>query len=140
MSARVRLTSSSDFHGLLGQHLDCADVLLLCRPDLFVFVGVNQRADAFVGEHFGEQAFILAAADDVDALHARSARGSRVLRLGKHFRLKAGTAGLHQSLQIRHQHLPNEFTVISQAIVRGDVNQLSSPSAHPPAQVRCCRN
>ena len=28
--------------------------ILFGRPDLFVFVGINQRADAFVRKHFGE--------------------------------------------------------------------------------------
>ena len=98
----------SRFHCLLGQQLDGPDIFLLGRPDLFVFVGVNQRADALVGEHFGQQPFVLAAVDNVDALHARGAGGSRVAGLGKHFRRKSAARGLDKFLQVPHQHLANE--------------------------------
>src|SRR5439155_26531290 len=43
----------------------------LDRPaDGLVLVGVDQRADALVGEHLREQSFLDAAVDDVDPRHA----------------------------------------------------------------------
>ena len=46
------------FDGALGEVEDAADVLLHGAADLLVLVGVDQGADAFVGEHLGEQALV----------------------------------------------------------------------------------
>ena len=58
------------FHALHRQHLDRPDIFLLGRADMFVFVGVDQRADALIGKHFGVQTFVVAAVDNVNAQHA----------------------------------------------------------------------
>jgi hypothetical protein len=71
------------FDALSGEHLDGAHVLFLGRADLLIFVGVDERADAFVGKDFGQQAFIHLAVDDVNALDARETGGGGVLRFGK---------------------------------------------------------
>ena len=66
----------------LDQAADGPDVLLLGLADRLVLVGVDQRADALVGEDLGEQALLHGAVDDVDARHAGPRRLDRVLQLG----------------------------------------------------------
>ena len=107
----------------LGQHLDGPDVLFLRRPDLLVFVRVNERADAVIGKDFREQAFVHLAVDDVDARNSSQAGERGVLRFRERFRRKPGDILLQQLLQIRHEHLANELPVVTQAILRGDENQ-----------------
>ena len=77
----------------------------LRRPNLLVFVGVNQRADALVGKYFGQQALIVAAVDDMHALHARRTRRRRMLGLGEHLPRESAARGLQEFLQVTHQHL-----------------------------------
>ena len=95
--------------GLLGQQLNGPHVLLLGGPDLLVLVRVNQRADAVVGEHLGQQAFVQRAVDDVDARHAGVAGGGGVLRLGEHLRRETRAVLLHELVQLRHEHLPDQL-------------------------------
>ncbi len=66
----------------LRQDLDRAYVLFLRRANLLILVGVDERADAFVGKNFREQAFVHAPVDDVDALHAGAAGNRGVLGFG----------------------------------------------------------
>jgi len=73
---------------LRGELEDLADVLLQCAANLLVFVGVNKRADAFVGENLGEQTFVNPAVDNVDALDASLARGRSVDGFGTDFRIE----------------------------------------------------
>ncbi len=76
------------FDRFFRQQLNRPHVLFHRAADLLVFVGVNQRADAFVGKHLGEQALVHAAVDDVDARHAGLAGGDGVEGLGKLLRAR----------------------------------------------------
>ena len=109
---------------LLGQQLDGADVLLLRRPDVLVLVRVDQRAQAVVGEHLAQQAFVQRAVDDVHARNAGVARGGRVLRLRQHLGREAGGVLLDELVQLRHQHLADDLAAVDQAILRRDEDQL----------------
>ncbi len=109
---------------LLRQQLEGAHVLFLGRTDVLILVGVNQRADAFVGKNFREQALVHASVDDVDALHAGPARGPGVLRLGQYFGGEFVLVFFQQRFQLTDQHLANELAAAEQAVGRRDENQL----------------
>ena len=88
---------------LLRQQLDRPNVLFHRAADLLVFVGVNQRADAFVGKHLRQQTFVHLAVDDVDARNAGLARGDGVQRLGKQFRRDVVFLQREHGFQIRQR-------------------------------------
>ena len=85
-------------------------------PDLLVFVGINQRADAFVGKHFRQQRLIHPAVDDVDPRHAGLAGGGGVVRLGKNFGRETAFVVRQQRIQIGHQNLLDQPALINQAV------------------------
>jgi hypothetical protein len=99
-------------------------VLLHRAADLLKLVRVNQRANALVREHLGQQALIHAAVDEMHARHARPARGGGELRLGKHLRREVGLAFGQQLLQLAREHLPQHPALAEQAVRGGDVNEL----------------
>src|SRR5262249_40154108 len=66
----------------LDQGEDRPNVFLLRLADRLIFVGVDERTDAFVGEDFGEQAFGHGSVDHVDPRDAGAGRLNRVLQFG----------------------------------------------------------
>jgi hypothetical protein len=65
-------------HALLDQGVASPRVLLLRPAEGLVLVGVNQRADALVGEDLGQQPLRYAAVDQVKAsMRKRTALGER---------------------------------------------------------------
>src|SRR5438105_3495187 len=58
------------FHRRLDQGINSTTILLARPADRLVFVGMNQCADAFIGEYLREKALLEASADDVYARHA----------------------------------------------------------------------
>jgi hypothetical protein len=75
--------------GFAGEDQQLADVFFEGAADLLVFVGIDEGADAFVGEHLGEQGFVLATIDDVDAGYAGATGLGGVLGFGQEVRGKA---------------------------------------------------
>ncbi len=90
---------------------------------MLVIVRVNQRADAFVGKYLGQQPFIHAAVDDVDARHAGLARGDGMKRLGNLFRRDVVFLQRDDGFKVGHRHLPDDPALNENAILRGDENQ-----------------
>ena len=104
------------FGPLLGQQLDRAHVLLLGRADLLVLVRVNQRAEALVRKHFGEQPLVQRAVDDVNALHAALPAAGRTAPSSS---MSGGNPALScsSSFEIVHEHLPNELSAVDQTLL-----------------------
>src|SRR6185437_12358994 len=125
LDARARtLDEFLRLHGLLGQHLNRANILLFGRTNLLVFVGVDERADAFVGKNLGEQTFIDASVDDVNPLDSLLAGGGGVQRFGQDFRGKEALVLREQVCQFADEHLADQLTLVNQTFLRADVNQL----------------
>ena len=83
-----------------------AHVAAAGAADLLVLVGVDEGADAFVGEDLGQQPLVDVAVDDVDARHAGLAGGGRVAGLRE-------LAGVHRPLlervgELGHRELAGE--------------------------------
>src|SRR4051812_4465865 len=102
------------------------NVLFKRAANLFVFVGINQRADPFVGKNFREQTFINAAIDNMNARNARFARARSVVGFGDHVGRELTFARLQHLVEVSDKKLANELTVADQAIVGGDENELGS--------------
>ncbi len=112
------------FHGAAGQVEDAADVLFQGAADLLELVAVDERADALVGEDFGQQAFRQGAVDDVDARHPGFAGGGGVNGLGK----QVGGDGLplerQDRLEVGQGHLADDAFADPDAVMGGDEHEL----------------
>src|SRR5207237_5916793 len=93
------------------------------------FLGINQCAYAVVVTYLGEQTFINASVDDVDALHSGMTGGGVVNRLGKHLRQDFLFMARQNRVEVRHQHLADELALLQKAVLRGDVDQFDGAEA-----------
>lgn len=108
--------------GFAGEEEELADVFFEGAPDLFVFVGVDEGADALVGEDFGEQGFILASVDDVDPGDSGAAGLGGVLGLGEEVRREVEALSEEEILEFAGEDLADEAASADQAVVAGDVD------------------
>ena len=124
MLARLRLHELPALHSLAGQRQMACDVLLLRRPYLLILVGVNQRADALVGKHLGQQPLVLPAVDDVDARDAGPASRRGMLGLGQLSGAKSSRFFCISALQLVDAHLAEQLALHEQAVRARHVDRL----------------
>jgi hypothetical protein len=105
----------------LGEQEDAADVLFQCAADLLIFVGVNQGANAFVGEYFREQTVIHAAVDDVNARNAGVAGIGGVARLGDEF--GSERPAFEDPVEVGDEHLADESAFGIEPVPGGDEDE-----------------
>jgi len=114
-------------HGGLGEVEEGADVLFEGAPDLGVFVGVDEGSDAFVGEDFGEETFIDATVDDVDAGNAVFAGEHGMAGLGQGFGSEFGLVLFEEGLEFGDGKLPEQPFLPVQSVRRGDEDHFRRP-------------
>ena len=122
-----RLRAADEFLGVdggLGDLEDGGDVLLLGAADLLVFVGVDHGADAFVGEHLGQQSLVLLAVDDVHAGDAVAAGGGGGLGLGEDLGGEVGLALREHGVELGHGQMTDNFPLMDDPVGRRDVDEL----------------
>ena len=112
------------FYSGLNQGMDRPRILLLSAADRLVFVGMDQRADPFVGEDLGQQAFLDAAVNDVHARHTVVRGTHRVLQLRDGFRGHLVASLLENDIGLFNGQLPQQFTAAVDARMNGQINQL----------------
>lgn len=110
--------------GFAGEEEQLADVFFEGASDLFVFVGVDEGADAFVGEDLGEQGFVLTAVDDVDAVDAGAAGLGGELGFGEELGGEVASLAGEQLFQFGGEDLADEAAAAGEAVAAGDVDDL----------------
>lgn len=110
--------------GFAGEQEELADVLFEGAADLFVFVGVDEGADAFVGEDLGEQGFVLTAVDEVDAGDAGAAGLGGELGLGQQFGGEIVALPGEEQVEFAGQDLADEAVAAGESVAAGDVDDL----------------
>src|SRR6185437_15698776 len=110
---------------LLDEAEDGSHVLLLSRADRLVFVGVNERADPFVGEDLAQEPFLFAAVDDVDAFDAFLAGANGMIEFSNGFAGQVAALLLEKALSFLHGHLADHVALgAADAAFRREVNEL----------------
>lgn len=117
--------------GFAGEQEQLADVLFEGAADLFVFVGVDEGADAFVGEHLGEEGFVLAAVDEVDAGDAGAAGLGGELGLGQQFGGEIVALPGEQEVEFAGEDLADEAVAAGESVAAGDVDDFGGLEGFP---------
>ena len=109
--------------GRFDQSHDVTDIAPSGGTDGFVFIGVDEGADAFVGENFGEDSFVYFAADYVNARDAVLTGAVGVDGLREHFGAEFIGAGLEDAVECGEGKLAEEFSVNLDAVMRTDEHE-----------------
>lgn len=109
-------------HRFTGEEEDLADVLFEGAADLFVFIGIDEGADAFVGKDLGEEGFILTAVDEMDAGDTGTAGLGGEEGFGEEFGGEIPALAGEEVLEFGGEDLADEAAAAEQAFVGSEVD------------------
>ena len=108
------------------QYRMCPDVLLERAADLLVLIGVNERADSFIGKNFSQQSLVHPPIDDMDSRNASAAGGGSMDGFGKHLGGDVVLLLPEDGFEVAGQDLANELPLVDDAIHACDEDELGS--------------